>query len=380
MKRTVILLVVLSVIITAVSGCKKNETVPASADIEKNLPEYIDLVAAGDNLYHMYVINSGKQPDGSYDYSSIYTELQPMIKDADIAVIGQETVFAGKEQGYSGYPLFNSPDGVGETIAKMGFDIVLHASNHVLDKWAAGVERTIKFWGNYPDITVLGIHPDKESDDNVEIIEKKGAKLAVLNYTYSTNGLPIPADKPYLVEMINEENIKNDALYAEENADFTIAFMHWGTEYSIKPDNAQKSLALKMAEWGVDLIIGAHPHVIEPVEWITAENGNKMLVYYSLGNFVSRQLEAINLLGGMAKVKLMVKDGKVSIDNHSFMPIVTHYNTAYNGFKIYPLSEYTDELAASHGVNSHDGAVSKERFTNMVDKVFDGYDNSIIEY
>lgn len=379
MKKTICVLIALTVIISLISGCGSKDTIPASAGIEEKQPEYIDIVACGDNLYHMPVIKSGLKEDGSYNYSSIYTELQPMIKDADIAVIGQETVFAGKEQGYSGYPLFNSPDGVGETIAEEGFDVVLHASNHVMDKWAQGVERTLDFWDKYPDITVLGINKNKEEDEAVKIRVVKGAKIAMLNYTYGTNGLPVPSDKSYLVELIDEENIEKDAKWAEENADFTIAFMHWGTEYSTSPNEIQKSLSKKMADWGVDLIIGSHPHVIEPVEWITTENSNKLLVYYSLGNFVSRQLDAINLLGGVARVTLKAEEGNVSIDKYSFLPIVTHYNTSYSGFKIYPLSEYTNELAKEHGVKGHDGAVSVERFSGMVDMVFEGYDKGIIE-
>ncbi len=379
MKRIVCVFAILALGILSITGCGKEETVPTSAEIKEPVTEYIDIIAGGDNLYHMPVIKSGLQADGSYNYSSIYTELQPMIKDADIAVIGQETVFAGKEQGYSGYPLFNSPDGVGKTIAEEGFDVVLHASNHVMDKWAAGVERTLEFWDNYPDITVLGINKSEEEDSKVKIREVKGTKIAMLNYTYDTNGLPVPSDKSYLVELINEKNIEEDALWAEENADFTIAFMHWGTEYSTVPNDMQKSLSHKMADWGVDLIIGSHPHVIEPVEWIETESGNKLLVYYSLGNFVSRQLDAINLLGGIAKVTLKSEEGKVSIDKGTFMPIVTHYNTSYSGFKIYPLNEYTNELAAGHGVAGHDGAVSVERFKGMVDKAFEGYDKSLLE-
>ncbi len=379
MKRIFCISIALIFIIALMGGCGKEETIPASAEIKEPVTEYIDIIACGDNLYHMPVIKSGLRADGSYNYSSIYTELQPMIKDADIAVIGQETVFAGKDQGYSGYPLFNSPDGVGETIADEGFDVVLHASNHVMDKWAAGVERTLDFWDKYPDITVLGINKNQEEDSKVKIREVKGAKIAMLNYTYDTNGLPVPSEKSYLVELINEENIEKDARWAEENADFTIAFMHWGTEYSTTPNETQKKLSYKMADWGVDLIIGSHPHVIEPVEWIETESGNKLLVYYSLGNFVSRQLDAINLLGGIARVTLKAEEGNTSIDKYSFMPIVTHYNTSYSGFKIYPLVEYTNELATGHGVAGHDGAVSVERFRGMVDKVFEGYDKSIVE-
>ncbi len=367
-------------VVLILSGCKKppqGETVPAFTE---TLNETITIMALGDNLLHMPVINSGKQADGTYDYSHLFDKLQQEIRDADISVIGQETVFAGKELGYSGYPLFNSPSDMGRTLVNEGFDVVLHASNHVMDKLAPGIENTLAFWTDYPEVTVLGINESDIDKYTVDIKEVKGAKIAMLNYTYGTNGITVPADKEYLVNLIDEEKIQADAAYAEDNADFTVAFMHWGTEYSVTPDQQQKDLAEKMCQWGVDLIIGSHPHVIEPVEWITSENGNELLVYYSLGNFVSRQLEARNLLGGVANVSLNYDGEKVVISEYSFMPIVTHYDTTYTQFDVYPLKEYSNVIAPYHGVASHDGAVSVERFHNMVDEIFEGYDVSILDF
>ncbi len=383
-----LLVALLSVSITFYATCPtdvlfKNVAVSQDANPVINEPKEIDdtitLVALGDNLLHMPVVNSGKQSDGTYEYSHLFKNLQPMISDADIAVIGQETVFGGEKFGYSGYPLFNSPSDMGKTLVNEGFDVVLHASNHVFDKWAEGVENTLSFWESYPDVTVLGINKSAKAKNQVNIKDIKGAKIAMLNYTYSTNGLTVPSDKEYLVNMIDEDKIKKDSEYAEKNADFTIAFMHWGTEYSIKPDASQKALANKMCSWGVDLIVGSHPHVIEPVEWIESDNGNKMLVYYSLGNFVSRQLEAINLLGGLADVTLKVDNDRVYIHEYSFVPIVTHYDTSYTKFSVYRLSDYSDEMATLHGVSAHDGKVSCDRWKNMIQKVFEGYDMSIVK-
>ncbi len=377
-RRNIKTIIAVLVLILNVSGCKKaEEVVPVFTE---TVNETISILALGDNLLHMPVINSGKKADETYDYTHFFDKLQPEIRDADISVIGQETVFAGKEMGYSGYPLFNSPSDMGKTLVNEGFDVVLHASNHVMDKLTVGIENTLAFWTNYPDVTVLGINESEMDKYTIDIKEVKGAKIAMLNYTYGTNGIAIPADKEYLVNLIDEEKIHSDARYAEENADFTIAFMHWGTEYSISPDLVQKDLAEKMCQWGVDLIIGSHPHVIEPVEWITSENGNEMLVYYSLGNFVSRQLEARNLLGGVADVTLTYDGEDVVISDYSFMPIVTHYDTTYTIFDVYPLKEYSNDIAVGHGVATHDGAVSVERFRNMVDETFEGYDVSVLEY
>lgn len=361
------------------SGCQKAVEETGADDILE-INEEISIFAAGDILLHMPVINSGKKDDGSYDFSPIFEKLQPAIREADIAIIGQETVFGGKEMGYSGYPLFNSPSDMGKTLVNEGFDVVLHASNHVLDKLGNGVEKTLDFWNEYPQITVLGINESEMDQNTIDIIEEKGAKIALLNYTYGTNGIPIPAGKEYLVNLIDEEKINSDCRYAEDNADFTVAFMHWGTEYASYPDDFQKNLAQKMCDWGVDLIIGSHPHVIQPVEWIKSENGNEMLTFYSLGNFVSRQKEVRNLLGGIAEVKLTYNGEKVSIENYSFVPIVTHYNPDYNRFFVYRLLEYNDGLGAMHGVTPHDGAVTVKRFKGIVDATFNGYDKSIIKY
>lgn len=359
------------------SGCRNTpESTPVSAPQTPTV-ERISLVALGDNLLHMPVVNSGKTADG-YAYPHLFENLQPMIKEGDLAIIGQETVFGGKERGYSGYPMFNSPSDMGKTLVSEGFDVVLHASNHILDRGDGGVFHTLDFWSQYPHISVLGINNSQEEQDTVPIREVKGAKIAMLNYTYGTNGLATSI--PYLVNYIDEGKMQRDATYAEEHADFTIAFMHWGTEYSLKPDDEQKRLAKLLCQWGVDLVIGSHPHVIEPVEWVESENGNRMLVYYSLGNFVSRQLEAKNLLGGLARVDLLYDGKTVTLDKYAFIPIVTHYDTTYTQFAVYPLYHYTDDLAKNHGVAGHDGPVSIKRYHDLIGTVFAGYDGGCVLY
>lgn len=377
MKKFTILTAAILVLSLLIGGCSST---PAQTEPELIENQEITLIALGDNLLHMPVVNSGKKEDGSYEYSHLFTHLQPKIKHADIAVIGQETIFGGKELGYSGYPLFNSPTDMGLSLINEGFDVVLHASNHVLDKGVRGVENTLAFWKEHPEIAVLGINESAEKQNKVFIKDIKGAKIAMLNYTYGANGFLPPADKNYLVNFIDEEKIEADVTYAENNADFTVAFMHWGTEYSIAPDAFQKDLAQKMCALGVDLIIGSHPHVIEPVEWIESENGNRCLVYYSLGNFVSRQLEARNILGGMADVTLMVSGDVVEISDASFRPIVTHYDRTYKEFAVYPLGNYSDGLAALHGIVPYVGPVSVNLWKETVNQVFDGYDINFVRY
>jgi len=338
---------------------------------KKPEPKELSLLMVGDNLLHMPLIRNGETPSGSYNFDSLYEKMLPSFQSADLAVIVQETPLGGKELGYSGYPLFNTPQEVGDAIAKAGFDIVLHATNHTLDKGEKGISNSLAFWDTHPEIAVLGINKSEEAAQTVRYIEKNGIKLAVLNYTDSTNGMPLPDGKPYMVNVVDEERIVSDLAIAEKNADFTVVFMHWGTEYSFSPDEGQEKLAAMMCKNGADLIMGSHPHVIEPVEWIQAENGNKALVFYSLGNYVSRQKEAANLLGAMAEVKICSSEEQGTyIDAASITPTVTHYNANSRGFYVYPLKDYTDELASMHGVAQYDGKVSVERFRKIFEEVF----------
>ncbi len=368
--------VVLAVILAGVVAAKfvhiTKENEKPVVKIENPLvPDEVSLVMVGDNLLHTPLIRNAEQEDGTLNFDSLYEEMLPYFQEADLSVIVQETVLGGKDLGYSGYPMFNSPQEVGNSIVRAGFDIVLHSTNHTLDKGARGVENTLKFWKKYPQVTVLGINESVEAQNSITYLEKNGIKFALLNYTDSTNGIPTPAGKEYLVNTVNEEKMISDLLIAEENAEFTIVFMHWGTEYSLTENEYQSNLAKLMCENGADLIMGSHPHVLEPVKWIEAENGNKALVYYSLGNYVSRQKEANNLLGGMASVKISRnKDNVIYIKESSIMPIVTHYNVNSRGFRVYPLKDYTAELAAQHGVSQYDGEVSVERFENTFEKVF----------
>lgn len=374
--KIIVFLLILILPVTMILDLKKEETQQVISEKTK-INETISLIAAGDNLLHMNVVNSGKKEDGTYDFSHLFKDIQPMFSEADIAVINQETIFGGDDLGYSGYPAFNSPTDMGRTLAKEGFDVVLHATNHTLDKGANGVQNTIDFWKEYPEICVLGINESKEEQDKVKIINVKGANIALLNYTYGTNGINPPKGKEYIVNVIDEEKIEKDAAFAEENADFTIAFMHWGEEYSTTVGESQKRLAEKMCNWGVDLIIGAHPHVLQPVEWIYSDDDKSTLCYYSLGNFVSGQRDAVNLLGGIADIKLVYDGEKVTVNDFDLIPTITHYDANLKNFSVYKFENYSDEMAKNHGVKAFDGKVSVERWNEILDKILGEYAVSV---
>ena len=201
-----------------------------------------------------------------------------------------------------------SPWALGDAEVKAGFNIILHATNHTLDKGLKGVENCLSFWKTYhPDTTVLGINETEEDYENIYVYEKEGFKIAFLNYTYGTNGIPIPDSKPYIVNMLDKDKITADVTKAKQLADMVIVLPHWGTEYVYTPDSNQNYWTQLFLSLGVDVVIGTHPHVLEPVEVVSDTKGHEMLVYYSLGNFVSNQDQKPRMIGGMAKMTL-VKD------------------------------------------------------------------------
>lgn len=322
------------------------------------VPRQVTLLAVGDDLVHGSTLNGGLQADGTYDFNGFYRHLKDEISAADIAIINQETILGGAEFEYSGYPRFNTPDAMGDAIVNAGFDVVLHATNHTMDKGAKGIENCMNFWKtSYPEITVLGIFDSPEAQNTITVVEKNGIRIAMLNYTYSLNGLPLPENKNYLVTLLtwnNREYIRSQIRQAKEISDFVIVFPHWGTEYVYEPDKNQLFWTTLFAEEGVDLVIGAHPHVLEPVEWKTRPDGGEMLVFYSLGNFISGQIEAPRLLGGIAEITLTEdENGSIKITESAVIPTVTHYSEHVGDgtYSTYRLSEYTEELLRTHGIH-----------------------------
>lgn len=344
---------------------------------EPTPPPEIELVMVGDILLHTPLAESGRKEDGSYDYSAVFANLKEEIGEADVALVNQEVIIGGAELGVSGYPTFNAPYELGDALVEAGFDVVLHATNHTLDKREKGLLNCIAFWReNYPDIAVLGIHDSAESQREIYVYEQQGIRIAILNYTYGTNGIPLPADMPYAVELLERERVAADLQRAEELADFIVVCPHWGTEYVLEQTKIQEDWARFFAENGADLILGTHPHVIEPVETVTAENGNQALVYYSLGNFVNwtsgRGTGVANrMVGGMARVTIgLDESGKAAVKDYGVLPVVCHVEGGFGGVTVYPLAEYTEELAARNEIVKQDGSFSLDYCRELVERVF----------
>ncbi len=358
-------------------------------------PEYdISLMMVGDNLMHMGIVYSGLQQDGSYNYNALYEDISGQLQAADIRMINQETILGGNDLGFSGYPEFNSPTEVGDAIAAAGFNVVLHASNHAADQKLQGLEHCAAFWQKqHPDVMMLGIRGSEDSDAasagsahasgdrtadwhsdeyGIGYMTVQGVTFAILNYTYGPNMEVIPSSIRGHLNILCDYNRQNGQLdfttlnpqvleeikTARELADVVVVCPHWGTEYSTTPSSYQKKFALQMAEAGADVIIGTHPHVVQPVEWIQAQNGNRALCFYSLGNYVSTQKEGICMLEAMAWVTFHVDEYGVSIaeSRSGAIPLVCQYTSGPVRFEgIYLLQDYTQEQAARHGIRSYGG-------------------------
>lgn len=340
------------------------------------VPE-LRLVMVGDMLMHERVVESGLKEDGSYNFDHLFEHVKDTIGSADLALVNQETILGGMGLGISGYPCFNSPYELGDAEVEAGFDVILHATNHTLDKGKKGVVNCMEFWEtNYPEIAYLGMNPSPEhQEDYLYLYEQNGITVAILNYTYGTNGINPPSDMPYVVNYLEEDKVISDIQRAEELADFTIVCPHWGTEYVLEETKMQRSWAQIFLENGADLVIGTHPHVIEPVEWLTDEDEHEMLVYYSLGNFVngtSGKGEGVmnRMVGGIADVTLSVDEsGEVYIKEYDAVPVVCHIGEG-DAYTVYYLEEYTEELAEENKICSQAPDFSLENCKKLVEKVW----------
>ena len=348
------------------------ETTTEETTTEKLLtPVDVNVMMIGDMLLHTNVQKSGIMSDGSYNYDHLFEHIQEEIEWADLAVVNQEVIIGGKAIGIKSYPCFNCVEEVGDAIVKAGFNVVLHATNHTWDMGEKGLTNCLNYWKeNHPEEIVLGVHATQEDADKITVWEKDGFKIAMLNYTYGLNGFKVTQGKEYLVDLLDKDKVTDDIRRAKEQADFVIVFPHWGTEYTFKADEMQTEWAQLFAAEGVDLVIGAHPHVVEPVEWVESSQGNRTLVYYSLGNYVSAQDKAYTMLGGMAKVTIHRDEhGEVSISSYDAVPLVTHRGDgSAKSFGTYILTEYPESKAKKNKVIAKDSRFSIEYVTNLWNK------------
>lgn len=370
------------------SAPSEEDSISSSEDPEDIPPEpeerieSVTLKAVGDNLIHntIYMQAQNRASGGlAYDFYPAYERVSDLLSGADFSFINQETLLASAIFEPSSYPMFNSPTEVGDTMLELGFNLFSHSNNHALDKGVKGIGATLDYWAakEDEDILVTGLFRDENDLNRVRVMEKNGISLSLVAFTEHTNGLKLPSTSENIIIYTSDtETMKKQIEAADQAADVVIVSVHWGIENSHEVTDAQRNLAQQMFDWGADIILGTHPHVLQPIEPLASEDGEREgYVIYSLGNFISAQSVPDNLVAGILDFTIYknMETGKISIGQPSLTPIVTHYETAWQrNLSLYPLNDYTEELAQAHGVRQMEKGkysfFSTEYIWNMLDE------------
>ena len=367
-----LLLVVSIVIVLGISKIKyfnkeiKNTDKDITIEEVDKTEEYsLSLVMVGDALIHDKIYNEALElGNGTYDFREMLSMIKPITSEYDLAYYNQETILGGSEIGVSSYPAFNSPYEVGDAFIDAGFNLVSLATNHTIDRGEKAVINSRNYWNSKEDVLAVGSYADDGDRNKVRVMEKNNITYTMLNYTYGTNGIAVPEGKEYLVNVWPvtgnnpdtdssyqnyKEQVKKDIDAVRKGVDVLMVAMHWGVEYQTSPNAYQQDMAKFLADLGVDIIIGTHPHVIQPVTWI-----DDTLVIYSLGNFISAH-EVVNMgnrVGLMSSVNIKkIVDGdnvSITIDNLENELLYTYYTSNYKDIKVIPFSMMSTDYLSNY--------------------------------
>lgn len=319
------------------------------------------LTAVGDNLVHNTLSFDSRLPDGGYDFMPIYSGVAHKIEGSDLAIVNQEVPLDGT---VGSYPTLSAPVEVAKALQEIGFDVATLANNHMADKGAAGLQATIE------NLEAYGIHTAGAHAADLPgslILERQGIRIGILSYTYGTNsGL---GDKNWTIDRIGSDRIRADVELLQTQCDFMIAAMHWGNEYQQTPSDGQKEFARLLADLDVDLILGSHPHVMQPAEWLVQPDGGETLCIYSLGNFTCDQREQDRLIGALLDCTItFAPDGTfIGYESADLEGVITHCTWGSKNFALYMLEDYTEALAAEHGLHKHQKPISLDFFQKRMD-------------
>lgn len=303
----------------------------------------VTFAAVGDNLLHEVLYRQGLEQE-SFDF--LYENVRERVQAADVAIVNQETPLVSDPGMYGDYPSFGTPAEVAEALAAAGFDVLTCATNHALDRGITGIDMTVAACREQ-GLLCLGIQSSEQTEaEPYQILERRGIRFALLNYTESLNGQMLPAEYPDAVHTLEEETVRRDLAAARAEADVVMVFVHWGTEYAAEPDAQQQAWTQIFLAEGVDVVVGTHPHVMQPYELLTGEDGRQMLVYYSLGNFVSAQERAEAIFGGLAEFTVSLTLDGCAITEYGMETLIMHQETGQ--YAVYLASEYPEELAERH--------------------------------
>lgn len=365
-------LVILSVLLLTACNSEKenlanNTSVNPQEPTEENKQPVIpkgpeiytaSISAVGDILIHKPVYRDALIGNNQYDFSKMFQPVKSYLESADITIANSESIIGGKELGLSSYPKFNSPYEVGDALKDVGVDVVNMANNHTLDRGEQAIMNATSYW-NQLGITYVGSATSKEEAEQIKTITKNNIVFSFLGYTYGTNGLVVPTGKEYLVNYIDEEKMKSDIERAKMISDVVVVNLHMGTEYERNFNEKQDQMAQRLADFGADIVIGHHPHVLQPAKWYEGENGNKTFVIHSLGNFLSSQDKLYTRIGAFIQLdvkKTIVYDmtdnpiTSIEVLNPQLLPTYVKSHN-WRNYVIHPLYRLTNnELSNAQGI------------------------------
>lgn len=339
--------------------------------------ETVRFSATGDNLIHDGIFLQARQrgENGSYDFTEAYEPMRTFYEQFDVNWLNQETLVNDAFEP-SGYPLFSTPGDITDALYDIGFRVFSVSNNHSYDKGAEGITSSLEHWAAMPDdVAVAGFY-NQETYDDYTYQTVNGITFGYLSYTEYTNGLPTPSESEYRVIYLDERDLISQQIAdMRPNCDVLVVSCHWGVEGSHELTDFQTETAQWLADQGVDLIIGTHPHVTQTAQWLTGSGGNTTFVAYSLGNFLNAQSQPDNMVGAVLDItfqKTTQPDGSVSVEmlNPKLHGVVTQYEAGYQDIRVYPYADYTDELGAAHGNFTLSRTQIEEVLSSSIDSEF----------
>lgn len=349
----------------AASSTSAPEEAASSQEPEKEpepVVQTVNFSATGDDLIHSPIYKQAARRAGGagqYDFDYCYAHVAPFYAEQDVNWINQETLCNDTLEP-SSYPCFSTPGECARALYRAGIRVFSLSNNHTYDKGATGIAATLQFWESMPEDTVTtGLWRGESDYDRIPLQTVHGMKIAYLSYTEHTNGIPqSKAMSANVIYTSQTDVIQRQVQLARQQADFVIVGVHWGIEDSHTITDGQKTLAQQLADWGADVIVGTHPHVLQDAQWLTASDGRQSFVAYSLGNFLSTQNRPDQLVGAILTVQLQrttQPDGSVqcAVLTPQLHPTVTHYDAGKSNVRTYLFRDYTQELAHQHGVRAN---------------------------
>ncbi len=352
---------------------------PSPTPVPTPTVQTVRFSASGDNLIHkpIYRQAARRAKNGAaYDFSYAYENMADFYAQYDVNWINQESL-VNDELEASSYPSFSTPGECAKALYDIGFRVFALSNNHSYDKGPKGIAATLRFWESMPeDVITTGLWKGESDYSRIPVQEINGVKIAYLAYTEHTNGISISASQNPEANVIytsETETMQAQIKQARQQADVVVVGVHWGIEYSNQANDTQKALAQQLADWGADLIIGTHPHVLQGAQWLTSADGRPVFVAYSLGNFISTQDRTPRAVGGILTLdmeKTTTADGSVSVKlkEPKIHLVITHYDSGRANVRNYLYQDYTPKLASQHGMNAYDSTFSYDSLRAVAEK------------